>query len=55
MTLDKAHGRIDGREYYTMAAGELAAQFPYWEQLCSIGVAISYRIEKMEKITLEQR
>ncbi len=29
-----------------MAAGELAAQFPHWEQLRSIGVAISYRIEK---------
>nr|AVI43711.1 hypothetical protein [Klebsiella pneumoniae] len=49
MTLDKAHGRIDGREYHIMAAGELAAQF-HWEQLRSIGVAISYRIEKREKI-----
>ncbi|HFS6636558.1 TPA: ISAs1 family transposase, partial [Klebsiella pneumoniae] len=38
-----------------MAAGELAAQFPHWEQLRSIGVAISYRIEKREKITIEQR
>jgi predicted transposase YbfD/YdcC len=37
-----------------MAAGELAAQFPHWEQLRSIGVAISYRIEKMGTITLEQ-
>ncbi|HBU3658688.1 TPA: ISAs1 family transposase, partial [Klebsiella pneumoniae] len=55
MTLDKAHGRIDGREYHIMAAGELAAQFPHWEQLRSIGVAISYRIEKREKITIEQR
>ena len=55
MTLDKGHGHIDGREYPIMAAGELAAQFPHWEQLRSIGVAISYRIEKREKITLEQR
>ena len=38
-----------------MEAGELAAQFPHWEQLRSIGVAISYRVEKMEKIILEQR
>ncbi len=52
MTLDKAHGRIDGREYHIMAAGELAAQFPHWEQLRSIGVAISYRIEKREKSLL---
>ncbi|GJA20815.1 hypothetical protein KAM344_38290 [Aeromonas caviae] len=36
-----------------MAAGELAAQFPHWEQLHSIGVAISYRIENMKKATLE--
>ena len=31
-----------------VAAGELAAQFPHWEQLHSIGVAISYRIENMK-------
>jgi hypothetical protein len=55
MTLDKGHRHIDGREYPIMAAGELAAQFPHWEQLRSIGVAISYHIEKREKITLEQR
>lgn len=55
MTLEKAHGRIDGREYHVMAAGELAAQFPHWKQLHSIGVAISYRVENMQKITIEQR
>ena len=55
MTLERAHGRIDGREYHIMEAGELAAQFPHWKQLRSIGVAISYRVEKMEKIMLEQR
>ena len=52
MTLDKGHGRIDGREYLIMAAGELAAQFPHWKQLRSIGVAISYRIEKWKKSLL---
>ena len=50
MTLEKAHGRIDGREYHVMAAGELAAQFPHWKQLHSIGVAISYRVENMQKL-----
>ena len=54
MTLEKAHGRIDGREYHVMAAGELAAQFPHWKQLHSIGVAISYRVENMQKLP-EQR
>ena len=47
---EKAHGRIDGREYHVMAAGELAAQFPHWKQLHSIGVAISYRVENMQKL-----
>ena len=55
VVIEQAHGRIDGREYHVLPADELSAQFPEWSQLHSVGVAISYRIENRQKITLEQR
>lgn len=53
--VEQAHGRVDGREYHVIPAGELAAQFADWDGLQSLGVAISYRIEKNQKIAIEQR
>ena len=47
--VEQAHGRVDGREYHVIPAGELAAQFADWDGLQSLGVAISYRIEKNQK------
>lgn len=48
-------GRIDGREFHVLPAGALAEQFPEWKELASIGVAISYRIENMNKYSIEYR
>ena len=55
VSIEKQHGRIDGREYHVLPAGALAEQFPEWKNLKSVGVAISYRIEKMKKISMEYR
>ena len=54
-SVEKEHGRIDGREYHVLPAGALAEQFPEWKALKSIGVAISYRIENMKKFSMEYR
>ena len=45
LSVEKKHGRIDGREYHVLSAGALK----------SIGVAISYRIEKKKKLSMEYR
>lgn len=55
LSVEKKHGRIDGREYHVLPAGALAEQFPDWKALKSIGVAISYRIENMKKFSMEYR
>jgi predicted transposase YbfD/YdcC len=55
LSIEKEHGRIDGREYHVLPASVLAEQFPKWTSLKSIGVAISYRIENREKISMEYR
>lgn len=55
LSVEKKHGRIDGREYHVLPAGALAEQFPEWKALKSIGVAISYRIENMKKLSMEYR
>ena len=55
LSVEKKHGRIDGREYHVLPAGALIAQFPEWEALKSIGVAISYRIENKKKFSMEYR
>ena len=55
LSVEKNHGRIDGREYHVLPAGALAEQFPEWKALTSIGVAISYRIENMKKFSMEYR
>ena len=31
LSIEKAHGRIDGREYHVLPAGALAEQFPEWK------------------------
>lgn len=54
-SIEKAHGRIDGRKYHVLPAGALAEQFPEWKALTSIGVAISYRTENMKKFSMEYR
>ncbi len=41
--------------YHVLPAGALSEQFPEWKALKSIGVAISYRIENMEKFSMEYR
>ena len=54
-SVEKEHGRIDGREYHVLPAGALSEQFPEWKALKSVGVAISYRIENMKKFSMEYR
>ena len=56
LAMERGHGRVEMREYHVLPAGELAAQFPQWAQLTSIGVAIGYRRElKTGKESLEYR
>ena len=55
LSIEKMHGRIDGREYHVLPAGALSEQFPEWKALKSVGVAISYRIENMKKFSMEYR
>ena len=55
LSIEKMHGRIDGREYHVLPAGALSEQFPEWKSLKTVGVAISYRIENMEKFSMEYR
>ncbi len=55
LSIEKEHGRIDGREYHVLPAGVLAEQFPEWKNLKSVGVAISYRTEKNREISMEYR
>ncbi|MCF1439746.1 MAG: ISAs1 family transposase, partial [Shewanella sp.] len=51
---EKGHGRSEARAYAVLPAGELAAEFPNWPGLTSIGVAMSYRHSK-GKDSLEYR
>ena len=53
LSIEKMHGRIDGREYHVLPAGALSEQFPEWKALKTVGVAISYRIENMKKFSME--
>ena len=55
LSIEKMHGRIDGREYHVLPAGALSEQFPEWKALKTVGVAISYRIENMKKFSMEYR
>ncbi|GAB3223940.1 ISAs1 family transposase [Pseudaeromonas pectinilytica] len=55
LSIEEMHGRIDGREYHVLPAGALSEQFPEWKALNTVGVAISYRIENMEKFSMEYR
>ncbi|MDE9484348.1 ISAs1 family transposase, partial [Xenorhabdus bovienii] len=49
VSIEQGHGRIELREYHVLPAGELAAQFPEWKGLKSLGVAMRYRLDKKEK------
>ncbi|MGL5708144.1 MAG: ISAs1 family transposase, partial [Aeromonas sp.] len=53
--LEQQHGRMEGREYHVLPAGALAAVFPEWKNLKTIGVAISYRVENKRKLSIEHR
>jgi len=53
--IEQGHGRIEARQYFVMSADELSQQFPGWENLKTVGVAIGYRQEKDKLATLEYR
>lgn len=53
--MEKSHGRSEARAYHVMDATALAARFPQWKGLKSIGVALSYRQQKNSKPSLEYR
>lgn len=53
--IERRHGRIEAREYYVMPAQELAINFPDWQGLETLGVALGYRIDSKGKESLEQR
>lgn len=41
--IEKNRGRIEGRAYYTLPADEIAATFPHWPQLKTLGMSLSFR------------
>lgn len=53
--IEKGHGRFEIREYHVMDAGRISTQFPDWPGLKTIGVAISYRLIKGGKESLQYR
>ncbi|OOF25991.1 ISAs1 family transposase [Salinivibrio sp. IB872] len=53
--IEHGHGRIEAREYYVMPAKKLAIDFPDWQALQTVGVAISYRIDSKGEESLEYR
>lgn len=55
VVVEKGHGRIGIREYHVLPADNLAAQFPEWKCLKTLGAAISYRLDKSGKESLEYR
>jgi predicted transposase YbfD/YdcC len=55
VSIEQGHGRKEARKYHILPAGALADDFPQWEGLKTIGVAIGYRIEKSGKESLDYR
>jgi len=53
--LEKNRGRIEGRAYYTLPAQEIAATFPQWPQLQTLGMSLSFRQEKGKEPELTYR
>ncbi len=54
-SIEQGHGRIEARAYHVMSAKQVAAEFPQWKGLMSIGVALGYRKTKNAKESLEYR
>jgi len=46
LAIEKNHGRVEARVHYVKDASELAACFPQWPNLRSIGLSIGFRQEK---------
>ncbi|MBE5216023.1 ISAs1 family transposase [Pectobacterium sp. A535-S3-A17] len=55
IVIEQGHGRTECREYHVLDASELKEGVAEWPQLNTIGVAVSYRIEKNKKESLEYR
>lgn len=55
VAIEKKHGRCEIRHYHIVKADALAAEFPEWPKLSTIGVAASYRQEKGSSPTVEYR
>lgn len=53
--IEREHGRVEAREYHVLPVPTLAAEFPDWEGLKSIGVAIGYRLDSAGKESLDYR
>lgn len=52
LSIEQMHGRIDDLEYHVLLADALVERFQEWKALKIIGIAIFYRIEKHENITM---
>ncbi|MFV8423387.1 ISAs1 family transposase, partial [Vibrio parahaemolyticus] len=53
--IEAGHGRAEAREYHVLSAKEIAADFPAWAGLKTIGVAIGYRVDSNGKESLDYR
>lgn len=55
LKVEKAHGRIEARQYFVLDAKSVAQAHPEWKNLKSIGIAIGFRQVKGCKPSLDYR
>ncbi|MGQ6133988.1 hypothetical protein ACUNHP_17715, partial [Serratia sp. IR-2025] len=46
-SIEYEHGHIEARKCYVIPAQELAAHYPDWQGLQTLGIAIGYRIDSV--------
>lgn len=53
--IERHHGRVECREYHVLPTDTLTETFSGWPSLTTMGVAISYRLEKGQKESMDYR
>lgn len=53
--IEQGRGRVEARQYHVLPADEVARQFPAWQGLATLGVAVGYRCDSRGKASLEYR
>jgi len=55
LAFEQHHGRTEARGYHVFNSDSLSKTFPQWKGLKTIGIAMSYRLEKSGKESLDYR